>query len=267
MLRRNVVADLDRLVNRVAQDREAVLEGLGGRAPVRLGERGQLLRDGAVDPLDERRVVREEDGPRGRVVLGLGDEVGRDHLGVRGLVGDDEHFGRAREHVDAAPAVHDGLGRRYPLVPRADDDVTGGDRLAAAAAVDAVRHGRHRLRPPDPEDDVRPGNVRRRHGDGRRAGTRQHDPPAPRRARSDGRHDDRRGEGVPSTRGVAPCRGARADGMSRLPARNIHLDVHHRPALGVGEGLDAIVDADKRGPVDVAQAVEGGLALLLRHRV
>jgi hypothetical protein len=52
----------------------------------------------------------QEDRRRGRAVLGLTQQVGCAHLGVRGVVGDDQNLGRAGEEVDADPAIELPLG-------------------------------------------------------------------------------------------------------------------------------------------------------------
>ena len=66
-------------------------------------------------------VVGDEDGLRGFVVLGLREQIGRDPVGIGGLVGEDQHFRRAGDHVDADLAEDAALGRRHPGVAGADD--------------------------------------------------------------------------------------------------------------------------------------------------
>jgi len=48
------------------------------------------------------------------VVLGLGEQVGGDPLGVGGFVGDDEQFRRPGQHVDGHVGTDDLLGGRHP---------------------------------------------------------------------------------------------------------------------------------------------------------
>ena len=71
----------------------------------------QLRFDRLLHLACERRIVGDQDRLRGFVVLGLRQEIGGDPVGIAGLVGDDQHFGRARDHVDADLAEHDALGR------------------------------------------------------------------------------------------------------------------------------------------------------------
>ena len=72
-------------------------------------------------------------------MLGLAQQVGRAHLGVGGVVGDDQDLGRAGEQIDADPAVELALGLGDIGVAGADQHV---DRLEA---LGAERHRRHRL--------------------------------------------------------------------------------------------------------------------------
>ena len=115
----------------------------------------QLPLDRRFDRLRERRVVGDQDRLRRGVVLGLRQQVGGDPLGIVVAVGDDQHFGRAGDHVDADRAEHLPLGRGDIGVAGADDlgdrayrfRAVGerGDRLRAADAVD-LRTRRRGLR-------------------------------------------------------------------------------------------------------------------------
>ena len=79
-------------------------------------------------------------------MLGLRQQVGGDPVRIVAAVGDDQHFRRAGDHVDADRAEHLALGGRDIGVAGADDlgdrrDRLGaigerGDRLRAADAVD-----------------------------------------------------------------------------------------------------------------------------------
>ena len=95
---------------------------------------------------------------RGFVVLGLRQQIGGDPVGISRLVGDDQDFGRPRDHVDADLAEHDTLGGGDISVAGTDDlghrldalRAIGerGDRLRAADAVDFIdarklRRGEH----------------------------------------------------------------------------------------------------------------------------
>ena len=84
-------------------------------------------------------------------MLGLGEEVGGDPVGIVVAVGDDQDLARAGDHVDADRAEHLALGGGDVGVARPDDlgdrrdrrRAVGerGDRLGAADAVDLVDAG------------------------------------------------------------------------------------------------------------------------------
>jgi hypothetical protein len=84
-------------------------------------------------------------------VFCLTEQVGRDELGVGGLVGDHEDLGRAGEEVDPDAAIELPLRLDDVGVARPGDEVDPsdrlcpqrqrGDRLDAAEAVDLVRAG------------------------------------------------------------------------------------------------------------------------------
>ena len=59
-------------------------------------------------------------------MLCLAQQVDRAHLGVGGIVGDDQDFGRAGEEVDADPAIELSLGLGDISVAGADKHI---DRL------------------------------------------------------------------------------------------------------------------------------------------
>ena len=81
----------------------------------------KLACDGALDRVGERRVVGDEDRLRAGIVLGLRQKIGGDPIRIAVLVGDDQHLGRARDHVDADFAEHQALGRRHIGVAGSDD--------------------------------------------------------------------------------------------------------------------------------------------------
>ena len=98
------------------------------------------------DGIGERGVGGDEDRLRAAAMLGLRQKVGGDPGGIGGAVGDDQHFGRAGDHVDADGAEDLALGGGDIGVAGADDladrlDGLGAvgeraDRLRAADAVD-----------------------------------------------------------------------------------------------------------------------------------
>ena len=82
---------------------------------------------------------REEDGGGVESVFGLAQEVGRAHLGIGAVVGDDQDLGRAGEEVDADSAIElaFGLGDIMADVAAGDIDVD----VAAQHAVLVAQHG------------------------------------------------------------------------------------------------------------------------------
>ena len=92
-------------------------------------------------------------------MLRLGQQVGRDPVGIGILVGDDQHLGRPGDHVDADLTEDPALGRGHVSVARPDDLGDGRDRRRA------VGERGDGLRPADPEDLV----------DAREARGRQHE--------------------------------------------------------------------------------------------
>ena len=106
--------------------------------------------------LGEPRIVGDQDRLRAGVVLGLRQQIGRDPVGIAGVVGDDQHFGRAGDHVDADLAEHQALGGRDIGVAGADDLGDRRDRLGA------VGERGHRLRAADAIDLVDAGELGRR---------------------------------------------------------------------------------------------------------
>ena len=132
-----------------------------------------------LDLVGERGVVGDQDRLRAGVVLGLRQQVGGDPIGVSGLVGEDEHLGRAGDHVDADLAEHQALGRRHIGVAGPDDL---GDRRNG---LGAVGERGHRLRAADAIDLVDAGELGRRQHQGRELAVRRrhhhHQPRARRR--------------------------------------------------------------------------------------
>ncbi len=100
-------------------------------APARRGDLGarqglQLGLDGAHDRVGEGRIVGDQHRLRGRIVLGLRQEIGRDPVRIVVPVGDHQDFRRAGDQVDADLAEHAALGGRDIGVARPGDLV---DRL------------------------------------------------------------------------------------------------------------------------------------------
>ena len=125
----------------------------------RLGavQRLQLALDRALrPPCAKRRVVGDQDRLRAGVVLGLRQQVGGDPVRIVVPVGDDKHFGRAGDHVDADRAEDLALGGGDIGIARAGDL---GDR---ARSSPCHRQARRRLRAADAVDLVDAGDAARR---------------------------------------------------------------------------------------------------------
>ncbi len=69
----------------------------------------------------QRRIVGDQDRLRAFVMLGLGEQVGGDPVGIVLGVGDDQHFRRAGDHVDADLSEHLALGLGDIGIAGADD--------------------------------------------------------------------------------------------------------------------------------------------------
>ena len=127
VLGRELVRQVHRLVQVARDGDEAVsLEAVA---------RGLLARELRQLPLDLRErlardafVGRQQHG-RGRVVLGLAEEIGGREARVGLRVGDDQHLARPGEHVEGDFAVHLALGERDENVSGADDLVHAADGL------------------------------------------------------------------------------------------------------------------------------------------
>ena len=105
-------------------------------------------------PVGEFRVVGDQDGLRGGIVLGLAHQIGSDPLGIVEAVGDDEDLGRSGDHVDPDHAEQLALGLSDPGVAGAGDDIDRRDPFRA------VGQRGDRLGPADPPQFVDPGEVR-----------------------------------------------------------------------------------------------------------
>ena len=112
----------------------------------------ELVFDGSHDGIGEGRIVGDQHRLRGRIVLGLRQQVGRDPPGVVVPVGDHEDLGGAGDEVDADLAEHAALGGGDIRVAGPGDLVDRLDRCGA------VRQGRHRLSAADAPDLVGAGD-------------------------------------------------------------------------------------------------------------
>ena len=140
--------------NDLAEIRPRLAGGIGGRQhreqPIDLAHRlaRKLLRIG------------DEDGRRGRAVLGLAEQIGRADLAVHAVIGNDQRFGRTREQIDADTAEELPLSFGHIGVARPHEHVHGADRLGAE------RHGGNRLHATEYVDVI--GTAEMHSGDNRR---------------------------------------------------------------------------------------------------
>mmetsp|Transcript_1509 Transcript_1509/g.4709 ORF Transcript_1509/g.4709 Transcript_1509/m.4709 type:complete len:292 (-) Transcript_1509:550-1425(-) len=155
VLRANLVRHLKGLLHVRTQHAEALAHGHAGHW--RSGQVLELPRELGVDALNHARLGGYQDRQGVSVVLGLGEEVRRNHRRVRRLVGEDEALAWASEHVDGAAARDELLRSGNPAVAGADDDVARGHLV-----LDAICKRADRVRTPQGEKPVRSGDVSRR---------------------------------------------------------------------------------------------------------
>ena len=195
--------------SRLAVRTSAPLSASARAARARRGSASSRRSVSTRDPLDQARRRREEHGARHRIVLGLGEKIGRHEGRIGARVGHDDHLARPRDHVDAHVAVDLALGERHVDIARAHDLVHAADGLGA------VGRRRDGLRPADPvglrhagdPSGDEHGGIERLVG-GRRG--EEHDLPDARHPRGDHRHED----------------GGRIGGAA---ARDVHGDAPERP--------------------------------------
>ena len=199
--------------------------------------------DRLLDRVGERGIVGDQDRLRAGVMLGLGQQIGSDPVGMAGLVGEDQHLGGPGDHVDADLAEDEPLGGRHIGVAGPDDL---GDRRDGRGAVGERRH---RLGAADAVDLVDAGKLRRRQHQRRQlaAGRRHHHDQARHAGHLGGHrvHQHRRRIGGGAARDIE------ADRLDRGPAR-AELDPERvGEALVLGQlaaviGLDAVAGERQR---------------------
>ena len=219
--------------------------------------------DGGDHRVGERGVVGDEDRLRGFVMLRLGKQIGGDPVGIGGAVGEHQHFGRARDHVDADLAEDAALGRSHPGVAGADDLDDGRNGLGA------ISERRHRLRAADAVDLVDAGTLRRRQHQrlDMAAGRRNHHDDAL-HARDLRRHDIHqhgRRIGRGAARHIEPDGVERRPAPAELDARRVAKAQILRP-LALVEGGDALQRKIERGELFGRTFRLGGGDLLARRR-
>ncbi len=190
MLRREGVGQRRRL-GQVGGDDDAPLTGQRRGDDVVAAERLHLPGHFALHRLGQRARGRQQDGRGQRVVLGLGQQVGRHPGRVGRLVGDDHRLRRPGQPVDADQPEHLPLGQGHEEIARPDDLIHPWNRRRAKG------QGGHGLRPAQRID------CRQADGLGRGQNHRRHAAVAPRRGDDDdlgharhlsrdGRHEQRR---------------------------------------------------------------------------
>ena len=179
-------------------------------------------------------VRRDQPHPRPHVMLGLRQQVRRDHLHIPGSVGQDIDLRRPRQLVDPhrpedlpLRLVHKGIARPHDLHHRRHRFRTVGhcsDRLRAADPEHAVRAGKVAPR------DHRLVRVRRQAGD---------DLLHPCHLGRDNRHDRSREEREAPARHIAADPRNRDHPVSHVDARQaLHLQGQDRRQLRFGEPAD-----------------------------
>ena len=170
-------------------------------------------------------------------MLGLRQQIGGDPVRIAGLVGDDQHLGRAGDHVDADFAEHHALGGGDVGVAGPDDLGDRGDGCGA------VGERRDRLRAADAENFVDAGKLRRRQHERRELAIgRRHHHRDPRHAGDLGRHrvHQHRGRiGGGAAGHIKPDRFDRGPARAEFDAERVGEAVvlRHLPAM---VGLDAV---------------------------
>ena len=218
MLRRQTVDERDRVGEARHHDDGAEI------APARAGDVAarqglELAGERFLDGVGERRAVGDEDRLRRGVVLGLGEEIGGDPVGVRGAVGEDQHLGRAGDHVDPDLAEDPAFCRRHIGVAGPDDLGDAGDRRRP------IGERRDRLRAADPVDLVDAGELGcREHQRVRVAARRRRHHDDPRHARDlrrHGVHEDGRRIARGPARHIEPDRGDRRPAPAEADAERV----------------------------------------------
>ena len=125
-------------------------------APRRTGDlatwQGAKLKgDRAFDLFSHNGAVGDQNSLGTGVMLGLGQKICGDPVRIAVAIGDNEHFGRSGNGVDADLAEHNSFGGRDVRVPRPDDlgdrgngfcsEGESGNGLSAADAKDFVDAG------------------------------------------------------------------------------------------------------------------------------
>ncbi|ENN87541.1 hypothetical protein RHSP_44317 [Rhizobium freirei PRF 81] len=152
MLGRDAVGKRNGLLQLGNQDDRAEIAPACGRR-LRAAELLQLPLDRGFHGLAEFGIVGDQDRLRAFVMLGLSKEIGGNPIRIVVLVGDDEHFRRAGDHVDADGAEHLAFGRGHIGIAGTGDL---GDRLDRFGAIGKRRN---RLRAADAVDFFDAGHA------------------------------------------------------------------------------------------------------------
>ena len=184
MLGRDPVDDRRGVGRKIAHENDAAVVAPARARDVGAHKALELGLDRRGNGIGKGFVVGNQHRLRGRIVLGLRQQIGRDPGGIVLVVGDDQDFRRAGNQIDADLAEHAALGGGDVGVAGTGDLVDGLDRRRA------IGECCHRLRAADTPDLVGAGDLGGQH-DQRidHAVRRRHDHDHPLHARHLGRHD------------------------------------------------------------------------------
>ena len=127
----------------VDEDDRRLATGQRGGHPLGVLGRGHPACERLLDRLHEVRGIGDEHRRCQRVVLGLGDQVRGDVIGIRAVVGEHGDLGGAGLGVDADDPLQQALGGGDVDVARTGDEADGVADLTVV--LDAVREGSHGL--------------------------------------------------------------------------------------------------------------------------
>mmetsp|Transcript_6970 Transcript_6970/g.14563 ORF Transcript_6970/g.14563 Transcript_6970/m.14563 type:complete len:364 (+) Transcript_6970:370-1461(+) len=256
----NIVGDGDAMINTIALDGKALFQGFTGRGAIGFGEGVNLAFDLLVNFFNQCGRGTQQNGTGDNIVFGLGNQIGRHHLGIGGFVANDQNFRWSRQHVNATISTDNGFGRRDPFISRSTNHVATGH----VVSVNSISHGGNGLRATDAQKVIRSGNVTSCQGNGSGFGTGQNHCFASGGSCRDGRHNDGGRQGIASSRGVTARSFAGTHSVTRLASGDIHFHVRDTLALHFGKGLDALVNVDQGGSFLIRQTIKGGFAFFLR---
>ncbi len=252
------IDEIDRGVERL-RERDAPMRAQGHVEDVGARGRRELVVDGRLDGVGEGRVGGDQDRRGVGAMLGLGDEVGGDTLGVRGGRGEDHALGGPGGEVDRDLAADLDLGGGDPGIARADDPIDGCEALVRQP----VGKRADRLRTTGDDEGVdleQPGGPEQdRMNLARRVGRGGHDDALdPGDLSGYHGHDQRRGVGCGAARHVGSDSGERGPSPLDLEAGDDGRAGRDR-SLGFGKASD-VLDRLVEGATDPRVEQVAGIA-------